>query len=305
MSTVLSFNEKLHISCRKNRSLLCVGLDPEPGLVPDEEVVDFNRVLVTATLDLVCAYKPNTALYEAMGTQGVDALKKTIDIIRENDPDIPIIGDAKGTDIGNCGDAHVTKAFKNYDFDAVTVSPYMGFDSIEPFLDWKGKSIFVLCRTSNPHSGDLQDLMVVGAEDSAPRPLYEKVALLAQSWNKIGNVGLVVGATFPEEIGRVRQACPDMWFLVPGIGAQGGDLRATVSSAMDANGSGFIINVSRQVMYAARNSEGDLFNMEAFNGVRNVARGLRDRINDYRALHPLGEEQPQEIDADKVENFSI
>jgi orotidine-5'-phosphate decarboxylase len=272
----------------KNNSLLCVGLDPEPSLVPPECVVSFNKMLIAATYGLACAYKPNLALYEAMGHLGIDALNQTLEAIRKADSDVPIIGDAKRGDIGNCGPAYVKTAFEKFQFDAVTVNPYMGSDSIAPFLEWKDKGVIVLCRTSNPGGKDLQDLLVVDGRSPSPRPLYQVVASLAREWNENNNVGLVLGATFPDEIGKVRDICPDMPFLIPGVGAQGGDLRATVFNAVDSDGSGFMINVSRKIMYEARTTEGTLkLDNEALESVRKVARELRDEINHYRdaAVH--------------------
>lgn len=301
MVTTLSFQDKLRIASKKNRSLLCVGLDPEPSLVPKESVLAFNRLIIAATARLACAYKPNLALYEAMGTAGLQVLADTLEEIRLTDPDIPIIGDAKRGDIGNCSLAYVATLFDGYGFDAVTVNPYMGFDSLEPFLERKDKGIFVLCRTSNPGGKDLQDLMVVGGGESDPRPLYEVVAHLTKTWNKHGNVGLVLGATCPEEIGRVRHICPDMDFLIPGIGPQGGDLRGAVSNAINAKGSGFIINVSRQVMYGAKDTTGHLrTKKEAVKGIARVARALRDRINEYRSLYTLPDPQSDRTNPEMV-----
>ncbi len=280
---VNGFVEKLAIISKANRSLLCIGLDPEQQLIPDNRVFEFNSLVIEATADYACAFKPNLALYESMGSEGMDQLVKTLDKIREVNPRILIIGDAKRADIGNCSLAYVKTLFGRYDFDAVTVSPYMGSDSLQPFLERKEKGVFVLCRTSNPGGKDLQELMVYGGDDAGPRPLYEMVAELAKTWNSNGNVGLVVGATYPEQMGRIRQICPDMTFLIPGIGAQGGDLSATVNNAKDANGSGFIVSVSRQIMYAAMNRTGKVkLRKDALNRMRGQARLLRRNINANR-----------------------
>lgn len=287
------FQQKLRETSQKNHSLLCVGLDPEPSFVPRESVVSVNRMLIKATAGLACAYKPNLAFYEAMGAPGIEALHATLDAVREADPDTPIIGDAKRGDIGSSSLAYAETLFDKLEFDAVTVHPYMGFDSLEPFLDRTDQGIFILCRTSNRGGKDLQNLMVVGDGEVNPRPLYQVVASLAQGWNKNGNVGLVLGATYPDEIGGVRQICPDMPFLIPGIGAQGGDLPATVSNAINTEGGGFLINVARQIMYSARDSDGTLrTDSGGVEAVRKVARDLRDRINQYRAIATSSGPQP-------------
>ena len=275
-----TFAEKLQKASHENNSLLCVGLDPEPSFIPDPEVVNFNRVLIEATADIACAYKTNLAIYEAMGKNGLEALEQTLETIRGVNPEIPIIGDAKRADIGNCSLAYAHNLFDNYKFDAVTVNPYMGSDSVAPFLERKDKGIFVLCRTSNPGGQDLQELTVISDGDSRPRPFYEAVAELARQWNANDNVGLIVGATYPQQIRRVRQICPGMIFLIPGVGAQGGDIRATVSSVVDADGAGFIISVSRQIMHAAKTAGGKLrTNREARRKLREVSRNLRTEIN--------------------------
>lgn len=276
----MNFIEKLKNSAQKNNSLLCVGLDPDPSMIPREQVLHFNRLIIEATAHVACAYKPNVALYEAMGIEGLLALQETIYAIRETNPEIPIIGDAKRGDIGNCSLAYTRMLFDDYNFDAVTANPYMGSDSLAPFLDRIDKGVFILCRTSNKGGGDIQELMVVRGDDSIPRPLYEVVAELAQKWNKNGNVGLVVGATYPEQISRIRQICPNVPFLIPGIGPQGGDIPKTVRSAVDTQGAGFIISISRQIMYAAKTATGWQRKDElAIKEMRRVANHLRSEIN--------------------------
>ena len=278
----MNFSEKLMSAVRKNNSLLCVGLDPDLSMIPSEQVVAFNERIIDATIDLVCAYKPNLAIYESMGTEGLAALKKTLAYIRKVDSDVPIIGDGKRGDIGLCSLAYTRTMFDTYEFDAVTVNPYMGSDAIKPFIDRKDKGVFVLCRTSNPSGADVQELKVVQGDNSITRPLYEIIAELALSWNKSGNVGLVVGATYPEEIHRIRQICPNMLFLIPGVGWQGGNVAKTVRSAVDAEGGGFIINVSRQIMYATKTSKGtQSVHDEAVRKMRHVALQLRKEIDSY------------------------
>ena len=262
------FVSRLLDAARRNRSLLCVGLDPDPAKLPVKDVFEFNRAIIDATADLVCAYKPNLAFYEALGIRGLQALKKTVDYIPG---DIPVIGDAKRGDIGNTAIAYARALFGYYKFDAVTLNPYLGYDSVEPFLDYKGKGVFVLCRTSNSSASDFQDL-----EDNFGMKFYQSVALRARDWNTAGNVGLVVGATSPEELREIRKLCPEMPLLIPGIGAQGGDLEQAVKYGADKDRCRTIINSSRQILYA---SQGKDFAEAA----GKAARELRDNINKYLA----------------------
>jgi len=261
-----------------------VGLDPfVPDIVADiEQVLPLNRLIIEATRDLACAYKPNLAIYEAMGDEGRDILRRTLQAIPEW---IPKIGDAKRGDIDNCGKAYAKTLFEESDFDAATVNAYMGLDAVKPFLQDRRKAVLVLCRTSNPSAGDLQDLLVAKGPDGEQRPLYLEVAELARGWNaEYGNVGLVAGATYPDEISQIRRLCPDMLFLIPGVGAQGGDLKAAVQAARDQQGAGFIINVSRQIMNRALSPERELLpEREALKAMRQEAERLRADINRYRS----------------------
>jgi orotidine-5'-phosphate decarboxylase len=260
----MRFVDKLLAAGSRNKSLLCVGLDPDPTLMPKVSLLEFNRAIVDATADLVCAYKPNLAFYEALGIGGLELLQRTVEHI----PDyIPIIGDGKRGDIGNTAKAYAKALFVTFGFDAATVSPYLGFDSVEPFIDYKDKGVFILCRTSNPGAVDFQSLV-----NSQGMPLYEAVALKAREWNVRGNIGLVVGATYTKEMKEIRQLCPEMPFLIPGIGAQGGDLASTVKNGVDAQGGNVIIAVSRQILY---DSQGKDFAQAA----RHSAQELRDNIN--------------------------
>lgn len=290
----MNFFEKLAKVIQQNKSLLCVGLDPDLNMIPNDRVVAFNHQIIEATFELACAYKPNLAIYESMGTEGMLALKKTLELIREANPIIPIIGDGKRGDIGVNSLAYARTLFDTYGFDAVTVNPYMGHDTIKPFLDRKDKGVFVLCRTSNPGGMDIQELMVVREGEAMARTVYEIVAELTLKWNENGNAGLVVGATYPEQIHRIRQICPNMLFLIPGIGWQGGNVEKTVHSAVDAEGKGFIINVSRQIMYAAKTPSGmPSTPSQAVRKMRQVARQLRNEINSYLPV-PL-KETPRQI----------
>ncbi|MFC2026976.1 orotidine-5'-phosphate decarboxylase [Chloroflexota bacterium] len=267
----MTFIEKLNNATEKNDSLLCIGIDPDPELMPDRlSILDFNRAIIDATRDLVCAYKLNFAFYEVFGDEGFGILKRTVGYIPD---EIPVIGDAKRGDIGNTARAYARSIFLNLNFDATTVNPYLGFDSIEPFIEYEDKGVFVLCRTSNPSAADFQSLNC--NTDSKTTPLFEMVAARASQWNSYGNIGLVVGATYPDELKLIRQSHPDMPLLIPGIGAQGGDLKKAVSYGVDASGEKAIINSSRQVIYSLRSKDFDA-------AARKAASKLRDRINRYR-----------------------
>jgi orotidine-5'-phosphate decarboxylase len=239
--------------------------------LPEKDVLAFNRAIIEATADLACCYKPNLAFYESMGPQGLEVLLRTVEAVPSH---VPVIADGKRGDIASTAEAYATALFDVYGFDAATVNPYLGSDSLAPFLQRADKGIFVLCRTSNPGGADLQGLAVTS--DGASRPLYEVVAELARDrWNERGNVGLVVGATFPEELGRIRQLCPRLPFLLPGVGAQGAEVAAAVRNALDEDGEGFIIASSRQILYA---SSGRDYAQAA----RRAAAALRDEINRQR-----------------------
>lgn len=267
----MNFNEKLKKATQKNNSLVCIGLDPDPKLMPEKTgVFAFNRSIIDATSSLVCAYKLNLAFYEALGDTGMDALKQTV---RHIPSGILTIADAKRGDIGNTARAYATALFDNLNFDAATVNPYLGHDSIEPFTQYRDKGVFILCRTSNPGAMDFQSLRC--ETEGGTRPLFEIVALKARQWNTYGNIGLVVGATYPEELKLIRQQHPDMPLLIPGIGAQGGELSLAVRYGVDASGEKAIINSSRQIIYASRGKD-------FAEAARQAASKLRDEINRYR-----------------------
>ena len=260
----MNFIDKLLVASHRNNSLLCIGLDPDPELMPSVGLLEFNKAIIDATADLVCAYKPNLAFYEVLGTEGLTLLQNTIEHIPGH---IPVIGDGKRSDISNTAKAYAKALFVTFGFDAATVSPYLGFDSIEPFLEYEDKGVFILCRTSNRGAVDFQSLV-----SAQGMPLYETVARKAKEWDVHDNIGLVVGATYPEELRRGRELCPEMPLLIPGIGVQGGDLASTVKYGVDSRGEKAIVAVSRQVLYAF--DEGDF--AEA---ARSSAQELRDRIN--------------------------
>ncbi len=270
----MNFMEKLKAASRRNRSLVCAGLDPDlkklPECLKDREfpIFEFNRAIVDATCDWVSCYKPQAAYYAGQGAD--DELKMTIDYIHERSPETPVILDVKRGDIGSTAEMYAKEAFERYNADAVTVNPYMGFDTLKPFLDHADKGVIILCRTSNPNSGDLQELVAGG------KMIYEHVAELARDkWNYNGNAALVIGATYPEELKRVRELCPEMLFLVPGVGAQGGDVEKVIRYGCDAAGGGLAINSSRGIIYADKSE-----NFAQAAG--KAARELRDLINSFR-----------------------
>ncbi len=267
-----TFVERLDAASVRNESLLCVGLDPDPALMPVEDVFLFNREIVDATHDLVCAYKPNLSFYEALGIPGLQALQKTIGHIRDVAPDVIILGDAKRGDVASSATAYAKALFEVWGFDAATVNPYVGQDAVQPFLDYGEKGVFVLCRSSNPGAGDFQDRLVISKGGDNQHTLYQTVALEARKWNKHGNVGLVLGATYPQELAEVRALCPEMPFLVPGIGAQEGFLEESVRGGTTASGRRAIISASRGVLYASGDAD---FAAAA----RKAAENLRDTIN--------------------------
>ncbi len=270
----MNFIGKLTKASQKNKSLLCVGLDTDPAKLPERiSVFEFNKAIIDATRDLVCAYKLNLAFYEVQGIDGIDALKKTVEYIPD---DILTIGDAKRGDIGNTAKAYAKTMFSNFNFDATTVNPYLGFDSIEPFIQYRDKGVIVLCRTSNAGSVDFQSLQC--EKDGSYYSLFEIVAQKVSEWNTYDNMGLVVGATYPEELKSIRQKFPDMPLLIPGIGAQGGDLPTVVSYGVDARSERTIINSSRQIIYASQGSDFD-------QAARRAAAELRDEIN-YSIANP-------------------
>jgi orotidine-5'-phosphate decarboxylase len=230
-------------------------------------VASFLNEIIEATKDLVCAYKPNLAFFEALGIGGMQTLLESIQGIPA---DIPIIADAKRGDIGNTARFYAKALFDVYDFDAATVNAYGGRDAVQPFADYTERGVLVWCRSSNPGAADVQDIRVADGD-----MLYEKVAESARAWNEHGNVGVVAGATWPEQIARVREICPDQVMLVPGVGAQEGELEAAVEAAADKRGEGFIINASRGVLYASRTGD-------YAGNARRAAQGLRSRINMMR-----------------------
>ncbi len=263
----MNFWDKLEASIRRRDSLLCVGLDPDPAQIPSRyaSVADFNKAITGATADLACAYKPNIAFYEALGVEGLRALRQTLDHIPA---DIPVILDAKRNDITSTAAAYAKAAFERWGVDALTVNPYLGRDGVEPFLAYADRGVFLLCKTSNPSASEVQDWAQGG------EPLYRHIARLAEGWAAGREIGLVIGATYPEAVADIRHQSPRAWFLIPGIGAQGGELQSVLRAGLRADGMGLIINASRSILYAA--------------DPRAAAESLRAQINAVRA-HVLSE----------------
>jgi orotidine-5'-phosphate decarboxylase len=275
----MSFSEKLQQAWRNNDSLVCVGLDPEPSRIPHalrdspDALFAFCRAIVDATADLVCCFKPQFAHFAAQRAE--PALERLIAHLHERPPGVPVILDAKRGDIGSTAQYYAAEAFDRYGADAVTANPYLGRDSVQPYLDRADRGVIVLCRTSNAGARDFQDLVVADA-DGAGVPLYQRVAaMVARDWNGNGNCALVVGATYPRELAEVRAIVGDMPLLVPGVGAQGGDVAAVVHNGKNSGGSGLIVSSSRAILYA---SPGDDFAAAA----RQATETLRAEINRYR-----------------------
>jgi orotidine-5'-phosphate decarboxylase len=273
MSTT-TFLQRLEAAMTASDSLVCVGLDPEIDRFPKHlrerprSILEFNRAIVDATADLVCAYKPQIAHYAAAGAE--DQLLETIRYIRERAPGVPVILDSKRGDIGSTAEKYAREAFERYGADAVTINPYLGRDSAEPFLGYADKGIVILCRTSNAGAREFQDLEVGG------RKLYQVVAeQVAREWNTRGNCLLVVGATYPEELADIRSRTGEMTFLVPGVGAQGGDVEKAVRSGRRPDGRGLVINSSRGILYAG---SGEDFAAAA----RRATLELREAVNAAR-----------------------
>lgn len=263
----MNFKEKLLAAQSRNNSWLCVGLDTDPAKIPPAlDVVAFNRAIIDATKDVVCAYKPNLAFYLMRGSHGIDELTQTIAAIPR---DIPIVLDAKFGDIESSARGYARFAFEALGIDAVTVNPYLGADALAPFLDYNDRAIFLLAHTSNPTSRDFQDVMMESA------PLYVRVAQFAASSKNKSQIGLVVGATFPEQLRIVREANPSAIFLIPGIGAQGGSIVDAVAFGKNDAGIGPLINASRSILYASRNED-------FATAARTAAMKTRDEINKAR-----------------------
>ena len=265
-----SFVERLDGAAEATHSLVCVGLDPDPSLMPVSDIAEFNRGIVGETAEWACAFKPNLSFYEALGLEGWTALERTIASIRDLAPTAVVIGDAKRGDIGPSGEAYARAMFGVWGFDAVTLNAWGGRDTMEPFLRDPERGGFIWCRGSNPGSGDLQDVETV--TDEGAEPLYRRLARESLQWNGKGNVGLVVGATVPQQLGEVRRLCPEAPLLIPGVGAQGGELEESVRKGVDRHGRRAIFNSSRGIIYAS-------VGRDYGEAAGRAARQLRDAIN--------------------------
>ncbi len=268
--------EKINQIIEKNNSLVCIGLDSDitkiPAHLQNEQYPQFtfNKAIIDTTHDLVCAYKPNTAFYEARGEKGIAELKMTCNYLQQNYPEIVIIIDAKRADIGNTNNGYLDFVFNYLNADAITLHPYLGQEALQPFLDKKEKGCIILCRTSNPGSGEFQSLEI------DRKKIYQIVAeKVSHNWNTNNNCLLVVGATYPDELKIIRQIAPHLFFLVPGIGAQGGDLEKTMLAGLNNDKSGLIINSSRGIIFAD--------NSKNFASVARIeTEKLKNEINKYR-----------------------
>ena len=277
----MKFISKLETRWAHSNSLLCVGLDPQLDRIPERfkkqnsPYLDFCTAIVDATHELVCCFKPQVAYFSAVGAE--DQLERLVLYIKEQHPDIPVILDAKRGDIGSTAALYAKEAYERYGADAVTVNPYLGFESIEPYMKYEDKGIVVLCRTSNPGSDWLQK----DKKDSVP--VYQRVAKQVADWNKEDQFVLVTGATYPEELGEVRKIVGRMPLLVPGIGAQGGDVKSVLEVGLDQKAQGLIISSSREILYAHENSDKDhSSDLEKLSEAGIVARQTRDMINKFR-----------------------
>ena len=265
------FTDLLDHAAATTKSLVCVGLDPDPAKMPVSDVYEFNRSIVDATAEYVCAFKPNLAFYEAMGLPGLRDLEKTVEHIRSAAPTAIILGDAKRGDIGPSAQSYAKAMFQVWGFDALTINAWGGEDTVTPFIEDESKGVFVWCRGSNPGSADFQDLLIT--TDNGSMPLYRNIALACQKWNTNGNLGLVAGATVPEQLAEIRTACPTMPLLIPGVGVQGGDLEAAVKQGTDSRGRAALINSSRGVIYASKG-------VDFADAAAREANKLRESINE-------------------------
>ena len=291
------FVERLDSASNRSQSLVCVGLDPDPDLMAIADVAEFNARIVDATHDLVCAYKPNFPFYEALGIPGLRALERTVEYIRKVAPDVALIADCKRGDIGSTNKMYARALFETWGFDAATVNAWGGGDSVEPYLAYADRGVFVWCRSSNPGAAEFQDVPV--SLDGGSVPLFEWMAIKAAEWNEAScNVGIVVGATYPAELATVRGRCPGMPILVPGVGSQGGDLDASLTHGLDYDSPNLLISSSRGITYASREPG----NFAA--AARSAAARLRDEINrvltregltgeGIRTLHPRSNPLPE------------
>ena len=265
------FCEQFSSLIEGKKSLVCVGLDPDPKRMPVADTAEFCISVVDAVQKYVSAIKPNLAFFEAMGIDGLNDLKSVLDYVNTKYPDLLVIGDGKRGDIGSTSERYAKAMFDYWGFQAITVNAFAGYDSIKPFLDYGDKGVFVWCKSSNPDGGQLQDVCVDGSRSER---FYERLASMVFDWNSNGNAGLVVGATYPDELENIRQLCPDMPLLVPGVGSQSGDLEKSLKVGLGQQGHNLLINSSRSIIYATGNTE------NYAEKSAEVTRSLNDKIDD-------------------------
>ena len=246
------FNEKFIELIERKKSLVCVGLDPDPNRMPVSDTVEFCTTIVDSVQSHVSAIKPNLAFFEALGIDGLNDLKTILDYVYVTYPDLIVIGDGKRGDIGSTSSRYAEAMFDYWGFHAITVNAFAGFDSVKPFLEYQDKGVFVWCKSSNPDGAQIQDLLVEGPK---PERFYKRLAGIISDWNSYSNVGLVVGATYPDELIEIREVCPDMPILVPGVGSQSGDLKGSLEAGLDKKYPNLLINSSRSIIYASEDVE--------------------------------------------------
>jgi orotidine-5'-phosphate decarboxylase len=266
------FLDRLNQISRKNQSLVCIGLDPDPSLMAVPDVFEFNKAIIDATHDLVCAFKPNLPFYEALGIDGLRALHRTVDHIRAVAPDVIILGDGKRGDIDSTNTMYAKSLFEVWGFDAATVNAWGGMDTLEPFLEYEDKASFIWCKSSNAGGAEFQDIKLL--DHPGEPPLYQWMAEKAYEANGRGNVGLVVGATYPDELMEVRKRTEGLPILIPGIGTQSGNLSGSLVAGLDSDAPNVLISSSRGITYASRNP------LDYPDAARDAASSLRDQIND-------------------------
>ena len=268
-----NFKEKLSSNYKINNSILCIGLDPDLNLMPVSDITKFNKIIIDSTKNFACAYKPNLSFYEALGSLGIKALENTIDYIRETAPDKLIIGDGKRGDIGSTNEKYVEAFFEYWGFDAITVNPFAGQDSFEPFIEYKDKGIFLWCKSSNPKSEEFQNKKIIHKDKTIK--FYEWIALRANKWNKHNNIALIVGATYPKELKEIRNIAPELPILIPGIGAQSGNIKKVIDSSVNTNTPNILISASRSILYASKNK------LDYAMKSHKAAKILNDQINSH------------------------
>ena len=268
-----NFEEVLSANYKTNKSILCIGLDPDLDLMPIQDIQKFNKKIIDSTKEFTCAYKPNLSFYESLGYLGIKALENTINHIRKVAPNKLIIGDGKRGDIGSSNIKYAQAFFEKWGFDAITVNPFAGEDSFEPFIEYKNKGIFLWCKSSNPKSSEFQNKQII--HNNKQIKFYEWIAMRANIWNKHKNVALIVGATYPKELKEIRNISPKLPILIPGVGAQSGDIKKVIDSSINKNIPNILISASRSILYASSNKLN--YSIKS----KDAAKKLNDQINSY------------------------